>query len=192
VAEGLPTNVVIAAHDEATAARAQRLVSMPTFRAYTSTDVVGVEIAGALKNVLAIAAGGIEGMGLGMNARAGLITRGLNEMVRLGMVLGAMPLTFAGLAGVGDLVLTCTGELSRNRRLGVQLGRGLTLAEATADQRMVAEGVRASKVAYALACKHGLELPIITQVYRVLHEGRSVFEAMRELMSRDLKPEWIT
>jgi glycerol-3-phosphate dehydrogenase (NAD(P)+) len=192
VAQGLPTSVVMAAHDEAIAQRAQHIMSMPSFRCYSSTDVIGVEIAGALKNVLAIAAGAVDGMGLGMNARAALITRGLIEMSRLGQQLGASPLTFAGLAGVGDLVLTCTGELSRNRRVGLAIGKGKRLKDALEEVKTVAEGVGTAKAAHALAQKHGVELPIIEAVHRVLHEGLPVTEALRELMSRALKAEWPT
>ncbi len=190
VAASLPTSVVIAAKDEALARRAQLVVSMPFFRGYTSTDVVGVELAGALKNVYAIAAGAIEGMGLGTNARAAMMTRGLNEMTRLGLALGADPLTFAGLAGLGDLVLTCTGELSRNRKLGWLMGQGMSLGAAQEQVRTVAEGVRTAKAAHALALRHGLDLPIAHQVYSVLYEGVDVGEALRGLVSRALKAEW--
>ena len=190
VAEGLPTNVLIAARLEATAVRAQQLVSMPYFRCYTSTDVTGIEIAGAAKNVYAIAAGCLDGMGLGLNARAALITRGLNEMTRVGVALGADQLTFAGLAGVGDLVLTCTGALSRNRQLGVLLGQGRTLTDALAEVRTVAEGVKTAQALYRLAMKHELDLPIATRIYRVLFEKLEVHEALRQLMARELKPEW--
>lgn len=189
VAEGLPTNVLIAG-DEKTARRAQLLVALPTFRCYTSQDVIGVEIAGALKNVYAIASGCIEGMGLGLNARAALITRGLNEMVRMGTALGADPITFAGLAGVGDLVLTCTGALSRNRQLGFLLGQGRSLDSALTEVRTVAEGVPTAKALHALAKKHGLELPIAERIYSVLYDGLDVGEALRQLMARDLKAEW--
>ncbi|MCC6810278.1 MAG: NAD(P)-dependent glycerol-3-phosphate dehydrogenase [Deltaproteobacteria bacterium] len=190
VAQGLPTSVVMAAHGEETATHAQNIVSMPSFRGYSSTDVIGVEIAGALKNVLAIAAGAVDGMGLGMNARAAMITRGLNEISRLGQKLGANPLTFLGLAGVGDLVLTCTGELSRNRRVGIALGKGHTLKQALAEVKTVAEGVGTAKAAHALAQKHGVDVPIIEAVYQVAHQGLPVTEALRALMSRTLKAEW--
>lgn len=190
VAEGLPTNVLIAADRVETARRAQLLISLPTFRCYTATDVVGVEIAGALKNVYAISSGVIEGMGLGLNARAALITRGLNEIVRVGVALGADPMTFAGLAGVGDLVLTCTGALSRNRQLGMLLGQGRSLESALAEVRTVAEGVPAAKALHALGKKHSLDLPIAERVYAVLYEGLDVGEALRQLMARELKSEW--
>jgi len=190
VALGLPTSVVLAAHDEGVAKRAQKIISMPFFRTYTSTDVTGVELAGALKNVYAIAAGAIEGMGLGMNARAGMMTRGLNEMTRLGLALGADPMTFAGLAGLGDLVLTCTGELSRNRKLGALMGQGLTLHDAQREVRTVAEGVRTSHATHALALRHHVEMPIADQVYQVLYQCVTVSDALRELVSRELKSEW--
>lgn len=189
VARGQPTSVVVASADDAVAQLVQRALSHGAFRCYRSKDVVGVEVAGALKNVYAIATGATEGMGLGHNARAAIITRGLNEMALLGLELGAHPLTFAGLAGVGDLVLTCTGELSRNRRVGVELAKGATLANVLGT-RTVAEGVRTAKAAHALAEKHHVEMPILRQVYRVLYEGIGVREALSELSRRDLKPEW--
>jgi glycerol-3-phosphate dehydrogenase (NAD(P)+) len=190
VAQSLPTSVVLAARDEAVAKRAQKIISMPFFRAYTATDVTGVELAGALKNVYAIAAGAIEGMGLGMNARAAMMTRGLNEMARLGLALGADAMTFAGLAGLGDLVLTCTGELSRNRKLGALMGRGASLADAQREVRTVAEGVRTAHATHALALRERIEMPIAEQVYRVLYQGVAVPDALRDLVSRELKAEW--
>lgn len=189
VARGQPTSVVVASHQEAVAHTVQRALSHGAFRCYRTSDVVGVEIAGALKNVYAIATGAAEGMGLGHNARAAIVTRGLNEMALLGLALGANPLTFAGLAGVGDLVLTCTGELSRNRRVGLELARGATLANVLGT-RTVAEGVRTAQAAHALAEKHHVEMPILRQVYRVLYQGLGVREALSELSRRDLKPEW--
>ncbi len=189
VARGLPTSVVVAARDSNVALRVQEALSFAAFRCYTSRDVVGVEVGGALKNVYAIAAGAAEGLGLGHNAQAAMITRGLNEMALLGHALGAQPLTFAGLAGLGDLVLTCTGALSRNRGVGLALAQGKTRAQVDALHG-VAEGVRTSQAAYALAERHHLDLPILRQVRRVLYEDVDVQVALAELSQRDLKPEW--
>jgi len=184
VAQGYPANTTIAARDEATARRVQAMVSTSIFRAYTTTDVVGVETGGALKNVVAIAAGASDGLGLGANARAGLITRGLAEMTRLAAKRGADPLTLAGLSGVGDLVLTCTGELSRNRTLGFELGRGWPLADILAARNSVAEGLKTSKAVYELARRLDVDMPISTEVYRVLHEDKPVPDALVSLSSR--------
>jgi len=189
VAAGLPTAVTVASRDAATARAAQELLSSESFRAYTTDDVVGVEIGGALKNVVAIAAGIGDGLGLGNNARSALITRGLAEMARLGVARGARPATFAGLAGLGDLVLTCTGDLSRNRSLGMALASGRTLGEIQAATRTVAEGVRTTAAAVRLAAASGIEMPIATQVHRVLFEGASPRAALHELMTRSLKDE---
>jgi glycerol-3-phosphate dehydrogenase (NAD(P)+) len=189
VARGEPTSVVVASTDDPVARQVQSALSHGAFRCYRTPDVTGVEVGGALKNVYAIATGAAEGMGLGHNARAAIITRGLNEIALLGLALGAHPLTFAGLAGVGDLVLTCTGELSRNRRVGVELARGATLANVLGT-RTVAEGVRTAKAAHALAERHHVEMPILRQVFRVLYQGAGVREALTELSQRDLKPEW--
>lgn len=189
VHEGQPTAVVAASeHDEA-AERTQALFSWPSFRVYTQHDVVGVEVAGSLKNVMAIAAGVLEGLGLGHNPRAALLTRGLAEISRLGQALGADPLTFAGLAGMGDLILTCTGGLSRNRQLGVELAQGISLEEHRTRVRTVAEGVNTALGASRLAERHGVEMPITAQVKAVLFDGADPKVSIRELMERDLKSE---
>jgi glycerol-3-phosphate dehydrogenase (NAD(P)+) len=188
-AKGFPTAAVIASRDVATAQQIQTALSSATFRMYHSEDVVGVELAGSLKNVIAIAAGVLEGLGLGYNTTAALITRGLHEVTRLGIALGGRLETFAGLAGMGDLVLTCTGALSRNRSLGVALGRGRKLQDILSETREVAEGVKTSKSAKELAEKHGIEMPITTEMYRVLYEGESPREALQRLMTRSLKAE---
>jgi glycerol-3-phosphate dehydrogenase (NAD(P)+) len=184
-----PTAVVAAARDEGTARMVQEVFATPRFRVYSHTDVVGVELAGALKNVIAIAAGALEGLGLGNNPRAALITRGLAEMTRLGVAMGADPMTFAGLAGMGDLILTTTGQLSRNRALGVALAQGQTLAEYTRTHRTVAEGVNTARAALALAARVRVELPICEQVALVLFEGKPAKQAAEDLMERTLKSE---
>ena len=184
-----PTLVVAAAPAEADAKDAQQAFACGHFRVYSHTDVTGVELGGALKNVIALAAGIAEGLGLGYNPRAALITRGLAEITRLGVTLGADPLTFAGLAGMGDLLLTATGALSRNRSLGVELGRGRPLAEAQAGKASVAEGVNTARTAVALAQRHNVELPIARQVAAILFEGKAPKQALAELMERDLKAE---
>jgi glycerol-3-phosphate dehydrogenase (NAD(P)+) len=161
----------------------------PTFRVYLSEDPVGVQLGGALKNVIAVAAGVVDGLGLGHNTRAALITRGLAEMVRLGTAMGADPRTFAGLSGMGDLVLTCTGGLSRNRSVGVQLGQGKKLADILAGARTVAEGVGTAKAANALADRHQVEMPIVREVYAVLFEGKAPRRAVTDLMGRAARPE---
>jgi len=189
VALGLPTAVTIASCDAAAARRAQEIFSGEAFRVYTTDDVVGVEIGGALKNVIAIAAGIGDGLGLGHNARSALITRGLAEMTRLGVALGARPATFAGLAGLGDLVLTCTGDLSRNRSLGMALAAGRSLREIEGSTRTVAEGVRTTKAAVRLAGRARVELPIAQQVHRVLFEGLAPRAALQELMTRAPRDE---
>lgn len=184
-----PTLVVAAAPVEADAKAAQQAFACPHFRVYSHTDVTGVELGGALKNVIALAAGMAEGLGLGYNPRAALITRGLAEITRLGVALGADPLTFAGLAGMGDLILTATGGLSRNRSLGLELGRGRSLAEAQAGKSSVAEGVNTARTAVALGDRHGVELPIARQVAAILFEAKPPKQALAELMERDLKAE---
>jgi glycerol-3-phosphate dehydrogenase (NAD(P)+) len=189
VAQAQPTAVVVASADAAVAEGLQQALSSRSFRAYASDDVVGVETAGALKNVSAIAAGILDGLGLGMNTAAALITRGLAELSRLVVALGGRPDTAAGLAGLGDLVLTCNGTLSRNRRLGQALGRGLTLSQAQAETAMVAEGVRTTVAACRLAARLGVEMPIAQQMHAVLHAGKPPREAIEELMSRRLKRE---
>lgn len=189
VAREQPTAVVIASRDKLVAESLQRALSSHTFRVYTSDDVVGVELAGAVKNVIAIAAGIVDGLGYGHNTAAALITRGLAELSRLVVAEGGHADTAAGLAGLGDLVLTCTGALSRNRRVGQVLGRGGSLAEATADSTMVAEGVRTTLAACALAERAGVEMPIARQMKKVLYEGKPPREAVAELMLRSLKRE---
>jgi glycerol-3-phosphate dehydrogenase (NAD(P)+) len=184
-----PTAVTIASHDEGAALQAQELFQTPYFRVYTSSDVAGVELGGSLKNVIAIAAGVIEGLGFGNNTRAALITRGLAEITRLGVAAGADARTFAGLAGMGDLILTCTGALSRNRSVGVELGRGRSLDEVLGGMVMVAEGVRTTESAWDLARKLGIEMPIVDAVHAILFEGRDAKAAVRELMVREPKAE---
>lgn len=189
VAEHDPTAVTIASYNHKLAVEAQETFSNDVFRCYTSTDVIGVEVGGAVKNVIAIAAGAVVGMDLGHNAMAGMITRGLHEISRLGVRLGANPLTLMGLAGMGDLVLTCTGGLSRNRSVGQKLGEGYSLEEILGQMNMVAEGVKTSKSVHNLASELGVEMPIGEQVYKVLHEGKETGQAVKDLMSRELKPE---
>ena len=189
VAQGLPTDVVVASKGMIAARKVQDLVHSLTLRTYTSADPVGVQVGGAVKNVMAIATGACDGLRFGMNARAALITRGLAEMTRLGAALGADPLTFLGLAGVGDLVLTCTGDLSRNRTLGVRVAEGVDPAAYLAGQRSVAEGFSTAAAAHDLARKVGVEMPITEQVYHVLHPGRPLLEAVRQLLERDYKDE---
>jgi glycerol-3-phosphate dehydrogenase (NAD(P)+) len=189
VAQGQPTAVVAASHDAAAAARIQRELSTDVFRVYTDDDVIGVELGGALKNVIAVATGIAEGLGLGHNSQAALITRGLAEIRRLGVALGASPHTFAGLAGMGDLVLTCTGALSRNRTVGVEVGRGARLSDVLASRETVAEGVLTTESAHALATREGIDMPIVTTVYRTLFEGQSPSLAIAELMTRELRAE---
>ena len=184
-----PTAVVVASGDEGAAAIAQRAFSSAYFRAYTHTDVIGVELGGALKNVMAVATGIAEGLGLGFNARAALVTRGLAEMTRLGLALGAEQSTFAGLAGLGDLVLTCTGSLSRNRAVGVEVGKGKTLDEVLRGKETVAEGVVTAQSARELAAREGVEMPIVDTVNRVLFEGQPARSAIAALMTRELRAE---
>lgn len=189
VAQGQPTAVVAACSDHAAAKLVQAAMSAAAFRVYTSDDVVGVELGGALKNVMAVATGILDGLGLGFNPRAALMTRGLAEMTRLGVALGAKPDTFAGLAGLGDLVLTCTGALSRNRAVGVAIGQGQTLDEALAGKDSVAEGVLNTQSAKALADKVGVEMPIVDATHRILFDGWEPRDAVAELMARELRPE---
>jgi glycerol-3-phosphate dehydrogenase (NAD(P)+) len=189
VAQEQPTAVTIASHDAAAAEEAQLLFRTPYFRAYTSDDVVGVELGGALKNVIAVAAGMGVGLGLGHNATAALITRGLAEITRLGVRFGANPLTLSGLAGMGDLILTCTGGLSRNRHVGVELGRGRQISDVLSEMTMVAEGVETTRAAHALAQRAGIEMPIVAEVHAVLFEGVTAAEALENLMLREPKPE---
>jgi glycerol-3-phosphate dehydrogenase (NAD(P)+) len=189
VAARQPTAIVAACADEASAVRTQQVLSNPMFRVYTHDDVLGVELGGALKNVMAIATGIAEGLGLGYNPRAALITRGLAEITRLGCAIGARPRTFAGLAGMGDLVFTCTGALSRNRALGAAVGAGSTLEDALATRDTVAEGVVTTQSAHALAAREGVEMPIVSAVYRVLFEQQSPRAVIGELMTRELRSE---
>lgn len=188
-ARGEPTAVVLATQNAVLASRVQEEFSGPSFRLYTNDDVLGVELAAAMKNVMAIAAGACQGLGLGSNPLAALITRGLAEMMRLAGALGARPETLSGLAGLGDLVLTCTGALSRNRHVGVELGKGRKLPEILAEMRMVSEGVATAAPLLALAREHGIEMPITEQVDAILHRGQSPKNAIREIMDRRLKRE---
>jgi len=189
VCQKLPTAVVAASSRKEVAELVQNLFTTSYFRVYTNLDVIGVELAGALKNVIALAAGISDGLGFGTNSRAALITRGLAEVARLGIAMGAQPLTFAGLAGIGDLILTCTGELSRNRQVGLAIGRGQRLAEVIARMQMVAEGVKTTQAAVRLANQHQIEMPITQQVYAMLFEGKNPMDAVAELMGRTLKDE---
>jgi len=189
VAIDLPAALVIASRDDQVARELQRALSASTFRLYTNRDVVGVELGGALKNVVAIATGLCDGMSLGENARAALITRGLAEIVRLGVAFGAQPATFLGLAGLGDLVLTCTGSLSRNRALGLAVARGSSVAEVERATRMVAEGVRTVDSALRLAGAAGIAMPICEEVQRVLGQNKPVADALRSLLAREPRPE---
>jgi glycerol-3-phosphate dehydrogenase (NAD(P)+) len=189
VALGDPTAVVVASEDRDLAELIQAEFSSATFRLYTSTDVVGVEMAGAVKNVIAIAAGVVAGLGLGHNPMAALLTRGLAEMTRLACACGARRETLAGLAGLGDLALTCTGDLSRNRKVGIELGKGRKLPDIVSSMRMVAEGVKTTSATRALAQRHGVDVPITQQVHRILEGDVAPREAIRELMERTLKKE---
>lgn len=184
-----PTAVTLAGDDLDIARRIQHVLSTNYFRVYTSLDKIGVELAGALKNVIALAAGIGDGLGFAHNTRAALITRGLAETSRLGVKLGANPLTFSGLAGIGDLVLTCTGDLSRNRTVGIQLGRGRKLKDILAEMCMVAEGIKTAKSVHFLAERVGVEMPISEQVYRILFEEKDPAATVRELMERNLRHE---
>ena len=189
VARDLPTAVTVAARDDEVGRRLQETFATPVFRVYLSSDLTGVQLGGAVKNVIAIATGIADGLGLGQNARAALITRGLAEIMRLGRNMGADPLTLSGLSGLGDLVLTCTSELSRNRTLGFRIGRGETLDRITRGTPMVAEGVRTSAAVIRLAERMGVEVPISRQVHEILHEGKPPRLAVRELLARALKAE---
>jgi glycerol-3-phosphate dehydrogenase (NAD(P)+) len=190
VAQGLPTAVTVHSTTAAFAQQVAQLLHSTHFRAYTGNDVIGAELGGAMKNVLAVATGVADGMQLGLNARAGMITRGLNEMLRLGAAIGARPETLMGLAGLGDLVLTCTGDLSRNRRLGLALGRGVALAQAVAEIGQVVESLETVDTIMRLAHSHGVELPIAASVQRVLHEEITPAEGLRQLLAREQKPEY--
>ena len=189
VAKGLPTAVVAASEEEMVAELVQKVFSGERFRVYTNSDVIGIEFGGSLKNVMALAAGIADGLGFGSNTRAALITRGLSEMTRLGVAAGAKAQTFAGLAGMGDLVLTCTGDLSRNRTVGLELGRGRPLQEILDGMKMVAEGVKTTVSTYQLASRLQVVAPITEQVYKILEEGKDPRQAVTDLLQRTLKSE---
>jgi glycerol-3-phosphate dehydrogenase (NAD(P)+) len=184
-----PTAVTIACRDSHQGTRLQEVFHTDFFRVYTTEDIMGVQLGGALKNVIAIAAGAADGLKFGHNARAALITRGLAEITRLGVAMGANPHTFAGLAGMGDLVLTCTGDLSRNRTVGLKIAGGMTLDEIVNGMNMVAEGIRTARSAYELSRRAGVEMPITTQVYQILYENKDPMKAVSDLMSRELRSE---
>ncbi|MEK7681652.1 MAG: NAD(P)H-dependent glycerol-3-phosphate dehydrogenase, partial [Chloroflexota bacterium] len=190
IVRGLPATTVVASPDAAVARQAQQVFISPLFRVYTSTDVVGVELGGALKNIIALGVGMCEGLGYGDNARAAIITRGLAEITRLGVAMGATPLTFAGLAGMGDLIATCFSPLSRNHHVGLELARGRRLADILAGMHHVAEGVDTTAAARRLAREIGTEMPITETTYRVLFEGADPRRAAMELMTRAPRPEW--
>jgi len=189
VARREPTAVTVAARDPQTAEWVQSVFATPYFRVYTSLDLVGVQLGGAVKNIIAVAAGVSDGLGFGYNARAALITRGLAEMTRLAVKLGAEPLTLAGLSGLGDLVLTCTGDLSRNRTVGLRLGRGEPLDAVLGSMRAVAEGVKNTRSVHELAARLGVDMPITNQMFEVLYRGKAPRQAVTDLMSRTQKPE---
>jgi glycerol-3-phosphate dehydrogenase (NAD(P)+) len=186
---GKPTAVCLAGPDEQLVRRFQSALMTPVFRVYADPDIIGVELGGALKNVMALAAGVIDGLDLGLNARAALITRGLAEIIRLGVAMGADPRTFYGLSGVGDLVLTCTGTLSRNHSVGVRLGQGEKLETILAGMQAVAEGIRTSRAALTLARRYQVDMPIIQEINAVLYDDKSCRKAVSDLMERDAKPE---
>ncbi len=189
VAMEVPTAVTVAARDREVAEYVQNVFSTPFFRAYTTDDMIGVELGGAVKNVIALASGVVDGLGLGLDTRAALITRGLAEIRRLGVKMGADPHTFAGLSGVGDLILTCTGDLSRNYTVGKKIGTGMKLSEILDEMRMVAEGVKTARSVYNLSKKLHIELPICHEIYHILYDDHSPREAVFSLMTRELKPE---
>lgn len=189
VSRKMPTAVVVASKDKQSAMTVQKILATPYFRTYTSDDILGVELGGALKNVIAVASGIAEGLGYGLNTRAALITRGLAEIIRLGSFMGADPRTFAGLSGMGDLVLTCTSPLSRNYSVGAQIGRGLKLDDILESMNMVAEGVYTTKSANTLSSRNNLEMPISNEIYQVLFENKPPLMAVKALMTRDLKKE---
>jgi glycerol-3-phosphate dehydrogenase (NAD(P)+) len=192
VSQKMPTAVVVAARKQEIAEQIQQLFSTAQFRVYSHNDIIGVELGGALKNVIALAAGVADGLGFGYNTRAALITRGLAEITRLGLKLGGAAETFAGLAGMGDLVLTCTGDLSRNRSVGIELGKGRRLKDVLAEMQMVAEGVKTTLSAYQLAQKQQVEVPIIEQMYQILYQEKDPRAAVTDLMQRGLKAEPVT
>jgi glycerol-3-phosphate dehydrogenase (NAD(P)+) len=190
VIQRLPTAVTVASNDSKAGILFQSLFNTDFFRVYTHDDVIGSELGGALKNVIAIASGISDALNLGLNARAALITRGLAEISRLGIAMGAKEKTFRGLSVLGDLVLTCTGHLSRNYTVGFKLGKGLKLAEILSDMKMIAEGVATAEAAYELSKKYNVEMPIVGEIYKVINEGKRPSDAVRELMTRSLKPEF--
>ena len=190
VAESHPTAVVLASQEESQVKKIQHLISSPVFRTYTSSDLAGIELAGAIKNVIAIAAGISDSLQFGSNSVAALVTRGIAEMTRLGLKLGARMETFAGLAGIGDLVLTCTGKLSRNHFVGGELGKGKSLSEIVSSMKMVAEGVTTTLSVHQLGKKVDVEMPICEQVYQVLYENKDPRKALENLMTRKLKSEY--
>ena len=190
VVKRLPTAVTVASEDQDAGLLLQDLFNPNYFRIYTNSDVLGTELGGALKNVMAIASGISDGLGLGSSARAALITRGLAEMVRLGVAMGAREETFRGLSGLGDLILTCTGTLSRNYTVGYKLGRGEELADILSNMKMVAEGVATSESAYELSVRHDVDMPIVRQIYKVISGEKKAIDAVKELMARSLKPEY--
>jgi glycerol-3-phosphate dehydrogenase (NAD(P)+) len=189
VCEKHPTAVTLGSRNETLATYLQEIFSTEYFRVYTTQDVTGVQLGGALKNVIAIAAGASDGLGFGFNARAALITRALAEITRLGVSLGAQPLTFSGLAGLGDLIVTCTGDLSRNRMVGLKIAEGIAIDEIISSMKMVAEGIKTSQAAYKLAQKMSIEMPITTEVYHIIYEGKDPRKAVKDLMTRQLKGE---
>jgi len=189
LSQGKPTAVCLAGREMSLVQRFQQAFMTPTVRVYADADLLGVQLGGALKNVMAIAAGVVDGLGLGLNARAALITRGLTEIVRLGVAMGADSRTFYGLSGVGDLVLTCTGTLSRNHTVGMRLGRGETLDTILGSMQAVAEGVRTAHAALGLARRYGIDMPITQEINAVLFEGKSCRKAVSDLMEREAKPE---
>jgi glycerol-3-phosphate dehydrogenase (NAD(P)+) len=190
VAKKFPTVIAVASEDRKVAGFVQHIFAAPYFRVYTNNDMIGLELGGAVKNVIAIATGIIDGLGLGLNTRAALITRGLTEIRRLGLKLGANPHTFAGIAGVGDLVLTCTGDISRNHTVGKKIGEGMKVKEILSEMRMVAEGVKTAKSVYNLSRRLSVEMPISHEVYHILYNDVSPKEAAYRLMTRDLKNEF--
>lgn len=189
VANGIPTTVASSSKDEAVAETIQDIFMNPTFRVYTNADLIGVELGGALKNVIALAAGVSDGLGYGDNTKAALMTRGIAEIARLGIAMGAKRETFSGLTGIGDLIVTCTSMYSRNRRAGILLGQGKTLAETLSEVHMVVEGVNTAKAAYDLSVRHNINMPIVTEINRCLFEGKNAKDAVNDLMTRDKTDE---
>ena len=185
----MPTAVTVGFKNIRTAQETQKIFVTDFFRVYASSDIIGLEISASLKNIIAIAAGVCDGLGYGLNTRAALITRGLAEITRLGMALQAEPATFSGLSGLGDLLLTCTGDLSRNRTVGLKLGEGKNLDQIKGEMNMVAEGIKTTKSGYDLAQKMNIEMPILEQVYHILYDGKNCSEAVRDLLNRELKVE---